>query len=199
MARLDYNEIKPGKIILHDGQPYEVLANHSARKSMGKPSNQVKMRGVISGKTIEIAFHASDTIDEADVSKKDVKFLYKTPKGEFWFCNPENLGERFTLGDEVIGGQTKFLIGNTIVKAKVFTFENKDGDDEEKIIGISLPVKMEFKIIDAPPNVRGDTATGGNKNVTIETGASISVPLFVENGETIRVNTETGEYVERVR
>ncbi len=199
MARLDYNEIKPGKIILHDGQPFEVLANHSARKSMGKPSNQVKMRGVISGKTIEIAFHAADTVDEADVSKKDVKFMYKTPKGEYWFSNPEKPAERFTLEEDVIGEQTKFLVANTIVKAKVFTFENSKGDDEEKIIGVALPVKMEFKIIEAPPNVRGDTATGGNKNVIIETGASISVPLFVENGEIIRVNTETGEYVERVR
>jgi elongation factor P len=81
-----------------------------------------------------------------------------------------------------------------VVKAKIFEY-----NDEEKIIGLILPVKMEFKIIDCPPNVRGDTATGGNKIATIETGAKVNVPLFVDNGEIIRVNTETGEYVERVR
>jgi elongation factor P len=194
MAKLDYNEIKPGIVIIHDDEPYEVVASHSARKSMGKPSNQVKMRNVITGRTIEIAFHAADMAEEADIIKRDIKFLYSTPKGEFWFCAVDNPANRFTLSTDVIGDQSKFLKGNTIVKAKVFEF-----NDEEKIIGLVLPVKMEFKVIDCPPNVRGDTATGGSKIATIETGAKVNVPLFVDNGEIIRVNTETGEYVERVR
>jgi elongation factor P len=194
MAKLDYNEIKPGVVIIHDEQPYEVLASHSARKSMGKPSNQVKMRNLINGKVIEIAFHAADMADEAELIKRDVKFIYSTPKGEWWFCAPDNPGNRFTIDGEVIGEATKYLIGNTIVKAKIFEYE-----DEEKIIGLILPIKMDFKIIDCPPNVRGDTATGGSKIATIETGAKVNVPLFVNNGEVIRVNTETGEYVERVR
>jgi elongation factor P len=194
MAKLDYNEIKPGIVIIHDDEPYEVVASHSARKSMGKPSNQVKMRNVITGRTIEIAFHAADMAEEADIIKRDIKFLYSTPKGEYWFCDVDNPANRFTLSTDVIGDQSKFLKGNTIVKAKVFEF-----NDEEKIIGLVLPVKMEFKVIDCPPNVRGDTATGGSKIATIETGAKVNVPLFVDNGEIIRVNTETGEYVERVR
>jgi len=194
MAKLDYNEIKPGIVIIHDDQPYEVIASHSARKSMGKPSNQVKMRSVLTGRTIEIAFHAADTADEAEINKREIKFMYSTPKGEYWFCAVNNPGDRFMLSTDIIGEQTKYLTGNTIVKAKVFEF-----NDEEKIIGLILPVKMDFKIIECPPNVRGDTATGGSKIATIETGAKVNVPLFVDNGEIIRVNTETGEYVERVR
>lgn len=194
MAKLDYNEIKPGVVIIHDDQPYEVIASHSARKSMGKPSNQVKMRNVINGKVIEIAFHASDMADEADLLKKEIKFLYKTPKGEFWFSDINNPANRFTLPGDLIGEKVNYLKGNTVVQAKIFDYE-----DEEKIIGLILPVKMEFKIIDCPPNVRGDTQSGGSKIATIETGAKVNVPLFVDNGEMIRVNTETGEYVERVR
>ena len=158
MAKLEYNEIKPGCVIIHDDQPYEVLASHSARKSMGKPSNQVKMRNLINGKVIEIAFHAADMADEADLIKRDIKFLYSTPKGEFWFCAVDNPANRFTVSSETIGDMAKYLKGNTVVKAKIFEF-----DDEEKIIGIILPIKMDFKIIECPPNVRGDTATGGSK------------------------------------
>lgn len=194
MAKLDYNEIKEGVIIIHDEQPYEVLASHSARKSMGKPSNQVKMKNLINGKVIEIAFHAADMADEADLIKRDIKFLYSTPKGEYWFCEPENPANRFTLSADVVGNAPMYMKGNTIVKAKVFEF-----NDEEKIIGLILPIKMELKIVDCPPNVRGDTATGGSKIAVLETGAKVNVPLFVNNGEIIRINTENGEYVERVR
>ncbi len=194
MAKLDYNEIKQGVVIIHDDQPYEVIDSHSARKSMGKPSNQVKMRNVLTGRTIEIAFHAADTADEAEITKRDIKFMYSTPKGEYWFCAADKPADRFMLAQDVLGEQVKFMKTNIIVKAKVFEF-----NDVEKIIGIILPVKMEFKIIECPPNVRGDTISGGNKIATIETGAKVNIPLFVNNGETIRVNTETGEYVERVR
>jgi elongation factor P len=193
MAKLDYNEIKPGIVIIHDDAPYEVVFSHSARKSMGKPSNQVKMRNVLTGRTIEIAFHAADTAEEAEISKRDIKFMYSTPKGEYWFCAENNPADRFMLAADVIGDQVKFLKGNTVVKAKVFEF-----NDVQKIIGLILPVKMDFKIIECPPNVRGDTATGGSKIATIETGAKVNVPLFVDNGEVIRINTDTGEYVESV-
>jgi elongation factor P len=192
MAKLDYNEIKPGKIIIHDDAPYEVIASHSARKSMGKPSNQVKMRNVLTGRTIEIAFHAADTADEADMSKREIKFLYSTPKGEYWFCDADKPANRFTLPTDLLGDATKYLQANTMVQARVFEFE-----DEEKIIGLTLPVKMEFKVIEAPPSMRGDTVSGGSKLVKIETGTMVSTPMFINEGDVIRVNTENGEYVER--
>ncbi len=194
MTLLDYNEIREGVVIVHDGAPYLVVSNHVAKKSMGKPSNQVKMKNLINGRTIEIAFHAAETAEEADISKKEIKFLYKTPKGEYWFCEATDASKRFTLSTDLLGDKVNYLIANTMMTAKLF-----GEDEEEKIIGLTLPVKMDFKIIDCPPNVRGDTATGGNKIATIETGAKVNVPLFISNGEVIRINTDNGEYVERVR
>jgi elongation factor P len=149
---------------------------------------------LITGRTIEIAFHASETANEAEISKKEIKFLYKTPKGEYWFCEASDPSKRFTLSSDLLGNKVNYLVANTIVVAKLF-----GEDEDEKIIGLTLPVKMEFKIVDCPPNVRGDTATGGSKIATLETGAKVNVPLFISNGETIRINTENGEYVERVR
>lgn len=193
MATLDYNEIKERKIIIWEGEPYEVMESHVARTQQRKPQNQVKMKNLISGRTVNATFHASDRAEEADISKRIIKFLYKT-KTELWFCDPKNPKDRFSLQETIVGNQAKFLKENLEVDAVVFT----DEDDEERIIGVKLPIKMEFRVTEAPPNIKGDTATGGTKPVTLETGAIINTPLFVEAGETVRVNTETGEYVERV-
>jgi elongation factor P len=194
MAVLDYNEIKEGVVIVHGGEPYLVVSNHVAKKSMGKPSNQVKLKSLINGRTIEQTFHAAETAVEADISKKEIKYLYKTPKGEYWFCDVLNPKNRFTLSDDLLGNKMNYLLANSVVTAKIF-----GEDEEERIIGLVMPVKVDLKIIDCPPSVRGDTATGGNKIVTVETGAKVNVPLFMSNGEIIRINTDNGEYVERVR
>jgi elongation factor P len=194
MAILSYNEIKEGKQIIYEDTPYLVVENHVARTQQRKPQNQTKIKNLLNGKVIAVAFHTNDTVEEAEIFNKDIKYLYKTPKGEYWFCAVNDAKERFMLSADILGDSAKFLKENVEIKAKVL-----DYDGEEKYIGIQLPVKMEFKIVDCPPNIKGDTATGGNKVATIETGAKIQVPLFVDNGETIRVNTDTGEYVERVR
>jgi elongation factor P len=120
-------------------------------------------------------------------------FLFAN-KGEFWFCEPHDRAKRFQIDSEIIGDQARFLKDNTIVDVKVFTL-----DDEEKFIGVTLPVKMTFEVKEAPPAIKGNTASGGGKMVIIETGAQITTPLFIEAGEKIIVNTETGEYVERVK
>lgn len=194
MAILSYNEIKEGKEIIYENTPYLVVESHVARTQQRKPQNQTKIKNLLNGKLIAVAFHTNDSVYEAELSKKDIKFLYKTPRGEFWFSAVNDPKDRFMLSEDLLGDDTRYLKENTEIKAKVL-----DLNDEERIIGIILPIKMDFKIIDCPPNVRGDTATGGNKIATIETGAKVNVPLFVDNGEIIRVNTETGEYVERVR
>lgn len=194
MAILAYNEIKEGKKIIYEDTPYLVVESHVARTQQRKPQNQAKIKNLLNGKVIAVAFHTNDTADEAEIFNKDIKYLYKTPKGEYWFCAIEDPKDRFMLPSDLLGDSLKFLKDNLELKAQVL-----DYDDEEKYIGIQLPIKMEFKVTDCPPNIKGDTATGGNKVATIETGAKINVPLFVESGETIRINTDTGEYVERVR
>ncbi len=192
MALLEYNEIKQGKIIVYNGEPCEVLEAHVARTQQRKPQNQTKLKSLVGGRTYNETFQGSDTVEEADIEKREIKFLYSN-RGEFWFCDIEDPKNRFKIDEKVIGTSVKFLKDNTVVTALIF-----DNDGEEQTIGIKLPIKMDFLIKDAPPAIKGNTASGGNKPVTLENGAVVNVPLFIEAGETIRVNTETGEYYERV-
>ena len=194
MATLDYNEIKPRKYILYKDEPFEVLESHVARTQQRKPQNQVKMRSLLNGKVIPATFHATETAQEADITKREAKFIYAN-RGEYWFTDPNDLKNRFQIKEELLGDQVRFLKGDTIIDLNIYT----NDDDEEQIIGIRLPIKMAFLVKDAPPAIKGNTASGGDKLVTLETGAQITTPLFIEAGETVLVNTETGEYVERVR
>lgn len=193
MAQLEYSEIREKKIIIHDDEPCEVVESHVARTQQRKPQNQVKLRSLISGKVFPATFHVSESAHEADINKKDITFLY-TNKGEYWFCDPEDKSKRFKLDGALIAGETaKFLKQNSNATALVW-----EDDDEEKIIKVTLPIKMEFLVKEAPPAVRGDTSKGGNKVITLENGATLNAPMFIKEGDKISVNTETGEYVERV-
>jgi len=192
MAQLEYNEIREKKIIIHNDEPCEVVESHVARTQQRKPQNQVKLKSLISGKTFAATFHVSDSADEADLIKRDVKFLYEN-KGEYWFADPEDPKNRFKLDSTLLGNAAKFLKANENVTALVW-----DNDDEEQTIGLKLPIKMEFKVKEAPPAVRGDTSKGGNKIITLENGTTLNAPMFIAEGDVIRVNTETGDYVERV-
>lgn len=191
MAQLQYNEIREKKIIIYSGEPAEVVESHVARTQQRKPQNQVKLKSLISGKTIAATFHVSESAEEADITKRDITFLYEN-RGEFWFCDPEDKSKRFKLEASLIGDTAKFLKQNSNVTALVW-----DDDDTEKIIKITLPIKMEFKVKEAPPAVRGDTSKGGNKIITLENGTTLNAPMFINEGDTVRINTETGEYVER--
>lgn len=188
MAMLEYNEILKGRVILLDEEPYEVLDAHVFRKQQRKPVNQTKLRHLITGKVTEQAFHVSEKVEEADLSTRAVKYLYAN-RGEKWFCAEHNPADRFMLSDEVIGAGSQFIKPNTIVEALVF---------DEKIIGIKVPIKMELKVTEAPPAVKGNTAQGGSKQITLETGAVINAPLFINEGDIVRINTQEGQYVERV-
>jgi len=193
MSQLQYNEIREKKIIIYNDEPAEVIESHVARTQQRKPQNQVKLKSLISGKTIAATFHVSESADEADIDKKDVTFLYSN-KGEYWFCDPTDKSNRFKLEEILMGNGAKFLKQNSNATALVWTNE----DEEEKIIKISLPIKMNFKVKDAPPAVRGDTSKGGNKVITLENGTTLNAPMFINEGDTVSINTETGEYVERV-
>jgi elongation factor P len=188
MAMLEYNEILPKRVILLNDEPYEVLDAHVFRKQQRKPVNQTKLRHLITGKVTEQAFHVSEKVEEADLSTKNVKFLYQN-RGEWWFCAENNPGDRFMLSQDTIGRAGAFLKPNTVIEALVF---------DEKIISVRMPIKMELLVKEAPPAVKGNTAQGGSKQIVLETGATINAPLFINEGDLIRVNTELGEYVERV-
>lgn len=185
---LEYNEVTLRKYIVFEGEPYEVLDSHVFRKQQRKPVNAVKMRNMLSGRIVEHSFHVSDKAEEAEIDKKEVKYLY-TNKGEFWFCEASDPSKRFQLPETLIGDGAKFLKPNIIVEALVF---------DEKIIGLKLPIKMDLKVIEAHPAVKGNTAQGGSKMVKLETGAEILVPMFIKEGDVVRVNTDTGLYTDRV-
>lgn len=189
---LEYNEVREKKIILWEGQPYEVIHSHVFRKQQRKPVNATKIKNLITGRVAEISFGSSEKVEEADISTRPALYLYKA-KGEVWLCDPKDRANRFSIKEEVVSDKLKFIKENTEVELIIFT----DEDDEEQVIGIKVPVKVELKITDAPPSIKGSTVTGGNKVATLETGATVQVPLFINIGETVRINTETGEYVER--
>lgn len=185
---LSYNEVKPKTFIVLDGEPYEVLTSSIVKKQRQKPVNQTKLRHMVSGNITERAFHQSDKINVADINNKKILYLYNN-REEFWFSEIDNPKERFNLKSDVVGTAGKFLKEKTSVEALMF-----DGN----IIGITIPIKIELKVTDAPPAVRGNTAQGGTKQITLENGMSINTPLFINEGDTVCINTETGEYVERV-
>jgi len=188
MAMLDYSEITERKYIVFNGEPWEVLTSHVFRKQQRKPVNATKIKNLITGKVTEQSFHVSEKVEEAEIDQKDAKFLYNN-RGEFWFCDPKNLSDRFKIEEDTIGIQSKFLKKDSVIQVLYFG---------EKMIGVKIPIKIELKVIEAHPAVKGNTAQGGTKSVKLETGAEIQVPMFIKEGETIRVNSETGEYAERV-
>jgi len=188
MAQLEYDEIKERKYIVLDGEPWEVLTSHVFRKQQRKPVNAVKLKNLISGKVTEKSFHVSEKVEQAEIDSKEVKFLYEN-RGEFWFCEPADPSKRFKIEESFLGNRSKFLKANSIVKLLTF---------DERTIGIDMPIKVDLKVTEAHPAVKGNTAQGGTKVVTLETGAEIQVPMFIKEGEIIRINSETGEYAERV-
>jgi len=192
MSQLEYSDIREKKIIIHNDEPCEVVESHVARTQQRKPQNQVKLRSLISGKVFPATFHVSESADEADIERRDITFLYQN-KGEYWFCDPEDKSKRFKLAENLIGNAAKFLKQNGNVTALVW-----DNDDEETIIKVTLPIKMEFLVKEAPPAVRGDTSKSGMKVITLENGTTLNTPMFIKEGDKISVNTETGDYVERV-
>lgn len=169
-------------------EPYEALETNFVRMQQRKPVVQGKIKNLLTGKVVSRTFHQSESFEEAEIEKKDAVFVYEH-RGTYIFNEPNNPGARFELDEQVIGEQKKFLKPNITVTRYIF------GD---KVINIALPIKIDYLVKEAPPNIKGDSATGGNKTVTLENDLEMAVPMFINQGDTIRVNTQTGEYTERV-
>ncbi|TSC52002.1 MAG: elongation factor P, partial [Parcubacteria group bacterium LiPW_39] len=152
---LNYNELKPGTFFILEGEPYEVLEFGFLRMQQRKPVAQTKIKNLITGKVLSRNFQHTDIFEEAEIDYKKVKFLY-THRDKFVFCELNNPSARFELPQEAIGAQAKFLKSNSEVEVVSF---------EGKIINVNLPIKMQFKVIEAPPSIKGNTAQGGTKLV----------------------------------
>ncbi len=188
MAILSYNEILPKTVIVLNGEPFLVLSAHVFRKQMRKPVNQTKIKSLKSGRVIEQTFHQNENAEEAELEKKMIEFVYEN-RGAYWFCEAGKPQNRFELGENVVGDAIQFIKAKSEVEALVF---------DEEIIGVKVPIKVELLVKEAAPALKGNTVQGGTKEVVLETGAKINVPMFINEGDVVRINTETGEYVERV-
>ena len=171
-----------------DETPYQVIEVKHLHMGRGGSSVQTKIRNLITGQVLSRNFKPADSFKEADVEKRELIHLY-SHRDESIFSVKEKPSERYTLTGVEVGDATQWLISNTPVTALFL---------EGKLIQISVPIKMDLRVTEAPPGLRGDTVSGATKTVTLQTGAKIQTPLFVNEGDVIRVNTETGEYVERV-
>ncbi len=185
---LSYNELKIGTIFNLDGQPYQVLEYEFLRMQQRKPVAKTKIKNLITGQVVERNFHPNENFVETEVEKNEVTFLYNH-RGEYWFCEKGNPKNRFSMTEEKLGSAGQFLKPNSDVTALEW---------EEKILNIQLPIKVDLEVSETPPGERGNTAQGGTKLATLETGAKVNVPLFINVGDVVRVNTETGLYYERV-
>jgi len=188
MTIVPYSELKKGVKIILDSEPYEIIEASHLFKGRGHSVLQVKLKNLITGNLIPKTLHPSDVFEEAEPSKIEAKFLYQH-RDRFFFSEAKNPAKRFDLTIEQIGEQGEFLKTDQIVEGIIF---------ENKVISISLPIKINLRVVESPPGLRGGRAEPGTKTVTLETGAKINVPLFIEEGDIIEINTQTGEYVRRV-
>ena len=184
---LALNEVKQDLIIEFDNQIFQVVSREFIKNARGKPILATKLKNLITNKIAHHTFQQSDAIKEAEIEKNNAQFLYRD--GDNYHFMDNSSYEQFSLPKDMVGSKVKFLRDDIEV---VIQKHNED------IIGITLPVKMDFKVVSAPPSLKGNSAQSNDKEVEIETGYKIKTPLFIEEGSIIRVNTEKGIYVERI-
>ena len=184
---LSYSELVKGKVIIVNEQPDEIVEAQSVFKGRGHSYLQTKLKNLATGSVITKTIQPRDSFEEADIEKKEAKFVYNN-KGKLVFSEVDNPSNRFELTEEQIGEEAKFLNTNGMVETLLF------GD---KIINVKLPIKVQLKVIEVTPGVKGDRAASGNKAITLENGTIMNAPLFINKDDIIEINTERGEYVRR--
>ncbi len=185
---LNYFDLRKGVQFILEGQPHEVLEFQQIIKAQDATVIRTKVKNLITGKIVDRTFHKGDSFEETESEKTRVKFIYAN-RGKYVFSYAGDPSKRFELGAEKIGDSAKFLVPNTILDGTVY---------EGQVIDVMLPIKVQLKVTEAAPGVKGNRAQSGTKAAKVETGATIQVPLFVEQGDTIEINTETGEYTRRI-
>jgi len=188
MGTISTNEFKAGVKIILDNDPYSIVENEMVKPGKGQAFNRVRVRKLKTGRTIERTCKSGDSVESADVVETDMQYLYAD--GEFWHFMVPDTFEQFTASKEAMGDSVQWI---------------KDGMNcvvmlwNSVPLNVTPPAHVELKIVESDPGVRGDTATGGGKPAKLETGAVVRVPLFINEGETIRVDTRTGEYIARAK
>jgi elongation factor P len=181
------NDFRPGVVISLDGELYAVVASQHVKRGRGSAYVRAKIRNLKSGAIVERTFNAGERVPHVYLERRDVEYLYHQDD-QYVFMDRETY-EQITLGAELLGEAIKFLKENTVVTVV---------SSEHRPIAVELPNAVVLRVVETAPAHRGDTAAGGAKPAVLETGAVVQVPLFVEVGDAVRVDTRTGEYVERV-
>lgn len=183
---LGLTEIKTGKKILWNDEPFVVMDYQHSKTGRAGAVLRTKLRNLISGAIINYTFQGADAVEEAEIFKSRAQYLYRE-KEQYFFMDTETY-DQFSLSENVLGDAVQYLVEGTEV-----TVLNWDS----RPINLEIPIKVTLKVVDAPPGIKGDTASGGDKVVTLETGLQVTTPLFVKAGDSVIVNTEKGAYVSR--
>lgn len=181
-------EFRNGSRLEIDGEPFYIVEFQHVKPGKGGAFVRTKLKSYTSGNVIDRTFRSGERFDEPDLDEREMQFLYAAGDS-YTFMDTKNY-EQLTFEKKQLGENADLLKENMVVKILVY---------EHRPIAVELPIFIELKVVDAEPGVRGDTASGGTKPAVVETGAIIKVPLYMEVGEIIKIDTRTRQYVERVR
>lgn len=185
---IEVTQLRAGTVFEENNGPWLVLKYEHVKMGRGTATIKVKIKNLKTGTTLEKAFINGARVQEVVLEKKKAQFLYKDGE-KLVFMDPVSY-EQFEIAENIIGDQARFLKEGTEVDLKLY---------EGQALSVVLPLKMKFKITDTEPGFKGNSVTNIYKDATLETGATLKIPLFIEEGEEIIVNTGTGEYVERAK
>ncbi|MBI3353964.1 MAG: elongation factor P [Nitrospirae bacterium] len=185
---LSTSDFRNGLKIEVEGEPYAIVEFQHVKPGKGGAFVRTKLRGIKTGSVIDRTFRSGEKFNKPNMEEREMQYLYASADQYFFMDNQTY--EQIALTEENLGEGRKYLKENMAVKILFYN---------EKPIGVEVPMFVELKIVKTDPGVRGDTASGGTKPATLETGAVIKVPLYMNEGEIIKVDTRTGEYIERVR
>lgn len=188
MASYNTSEFRGGLKIILDNDPYNIVENEFVKPGKGQAFNRVKVRNLLTGRVVERTFRSGESVEAADVFETDVQYLYND--GEQWhFMHPESF-EQYAINKDAVGDGALWMKEEDMCHLVLFNGQP---------LSVAPPNFTEMRIVETDPGLRGDTSGSGGKPATLESGAVVRVPLFIQEGEVIKVDTRTGEYVSRVK
>ncbi len=180
-------DFRKGLRIELGNEPYVIVDFQHVKPGKGGAFVRTKLKNLLNGRVVDKTFRSGEKVGKPDMEEKEMQFLYKDDQYHFM---DNSSYEQIALSGDVIGDSKNFLQENTNVT--ILFYQNRP-------INLELPIFVELEVVEAEPGVKGDTASGASKPVTVETGAKIQVPLFIEEGDRLKIDTRTGEYIERVK
>lgn len=183
---LSANEFRTNMTITYEGDAWQIIEFQHVKPGKGAAFVRTKMRNLCTGSVVEKSFNPNERFENAMIDRREMNYLYETD-GQFTFMDNETF-EQMELSKDQLGDNLNYLLENMTVKIVIY-----DG----KVLGVELPNTVELKVVETDPGIRGDTATGGSKPAKLETGYVVRVPLFINEGDVLRIDTRSGDYIER--